>query len=91
MQSGAQRHFEPHGIKGECGHVSFSPNSDTVRVPVGFRTVFSAVGTLDGRIPVLQQAACTCDRKVVDGKVTFRRHGAYLGDAPTMNFIIYGW
>lgn len=91
MQIGAQRQFEAHGIKGECGHISFSPNSDTVEVPVGIRTIFSAIGALDGALPIMGQVTCTCDRKVVDGKLTFKRHGGYICDAPTMNYQILGW
>ena len=90
MESGVQREFQAHGIKGETGHITFSPNSQTVQVPVGFKTCFMGMGQM-ATGDSLYSLICTCDNKVIDGKVTFTRHGSYFGDSPVMNYIIFGW
>ena len=90
MQIGVQRSFNAHGIKGECGHVTFDAGSPIVLVPTALKTIFMGMGQMQTG-EQLSQLICTCSNKVVDGKVEFKRHGGYLGDAPTLNYILFGW
>jgi len=90
MQTGMQRSFSAHGVKGECGCVRFEAGSRTIKVPVMAKTIFMGFGqTKTG--DCLNSLVCTCDNSVVDGKTTFTRHGGYYGDDPEMNFLILGW
>lgn len=90
MQSGVQRSFTAHGIKGECGHITFEPLSATVLVPTALKTIFMGMGQMQTG-EQLNQLICTCSNEIVNGKVEFKRHGSYLSDAPTMNYILFGW
>jgi len=90
METSVQREFTAHGIKGECGHITFEPYSPTVRVPTSLKTVFMGLGQM-ATGSQLNQLIATCDNKVKDGKVTFTRHGGYIGDAPVLNFMMFGW
>jgi len=88
-----QRVASAHGLKIECGHVTFTADSATLEVPTTMNTVFSAFGvietdTTDGN----HSLVCSQDRSVSSaGAVTFRRHAQYLGDAPVMDYFIFGW
>ena len=90
MQSGLQRCFSAHGVKGECGHVQFEKGERTVEVPVMVRTVFMGFGQMETG-DSLNSIVCTCENEVVNGKVTFTRHGGFYQDSPKMNFLILGW
>ena len=90
MQIGVQRSFTAHGAKGECGWVSFEPNSRTVSVPVSFKTIFMGIGQMQTG-DSFDSFFCTCANEVVDGRVTFTRHGGVYNDGSKMNFVMYGW
>lgn len=85
-----QRHFEAHGIKGECGCVQFDEDSRVIDIPVMVKTIFMGFGQMETG-EGLNSLICTCENKVVDGKVTFTRHGGFYKDSPKMNFLILGW
>lgn len=88
-----QRTGAAHGLKIECGHVTFTADATTLEVPTTLSTVFMGFGiiktdTTDGN----HSLVCSCDNSVsTAGAVTFRRHAQYFGDAPVMNYILIGW
>jgi hypothetical protein len=81
-----------HGIVVETGHVKFPAGSATVAVPTGLSNIFMGLGgpktPEDGMsfIPVI-----TCNNQVENDAVKFTRHGGYLKDSPTMNYVLMGW
>ena len=91
MNVGQQRSFNMHGIKGDAGNVTFDKDQQTVQVPTCVASVFAAGGVIDTQLRGNNQLTCTSDRKIVDGKLTFKRHGSYFGDEAVMSFWILGW
>jgi len=80
-----------HGIVVETGHITFPANSATVAVPTGLQHVFMGLGgpktpEAGGFVPMI-----TCDNLVDNDSVKFTRHGGYLKDSPTMNYVLMGW
>ncbi|MGI6140065.1 MAG: hypothetical protein ACOYI9_13690 [Candidatus Hydrogenedentales bacterium] len=87
-----QRSGAAHGLRIDCGHVDFTANSSTVEVPCTLNTVFMGFGVIKTDNTENHSLICSCDNSVSDaGAVTFTRHGPYLGDTPTMNYILIGW
>lgn len=88
-----QRSFSMHGLKGECGRITFTADSATVEVPTALNTIFMGLGvmetdTTDGN----HSLVCSQDRTIsTAGAVTFTRHSPYIGDAPVMSYILLGW
>jgi len=86
----AQRCFAAHGIKGECGHITFPADCASIEVPVAVKTVFMGMG-IAVTPNTLEAAICSCSNEVKNGKVVFRKHGPHLNDEATLNYQIYGW
>ena len=59
-------------------------------MPTALKTVFMGIGQMQTG-EHLNQLICTFSNKVIDGKVEFRRHGGYFGDAPVCNYVLLGW
>lgn len=86
----AQRSFAAHGIKGECGHVTIPVGSASVEVPVNVKTVFMGLGMAKSH-KTDEAVICSCNNKVIDSKVIFKREGPHLNDKATLNYLIFGW
>ena len=89
-----QRSAQMHGLKYECGYVTFTAGSATLEVPTGLTTVFSGGATIKkptthnrtfGSVAVFDNQCSSA------GSVTLRRVAQYLGDAPTYNYWLMGW
>ncbi|MHC4061879.1 MAG: hypothetical protein ACYSR6_09775 [Planctomycetota bacterium] len=89
-----QRFATMHGLKFECGHVTFAADSATLEVPTGLNTVFAGGASLKkstsdaithGSVGVFDNEVSTA------GAVTLTRITPYLADAPTYNYWLMGW
>lgn len=89
-----QRFATMHGLKYECGNVTFSSGSATKEVPTGLHTVFSGGATLKKSTSneLTHSVVAACDNEVSSaGAVTFTRIGPYIEDAPSFNYWLMGW
>lgn len=89
-----QRSAQMHGLKFECGAVTFTAGSVTLEVPTGLNTVFAGGASIKkatthnrtyGVVGVFDNAVSTA------GAVTLTRIAQYLADAPTYNYWLMGW
>lgn len=89
-----QRSAQMHGLKYECGAVTFATTSATLEVPTGLNTIFAGGASIKkstthnktyGVVGVFDNQVSSA------GAVTLTRIAQYLGDTPTYNYWLMGW
>ncbi len=90
-----QRHVSVGGANIEFGTATFVADTATVDIPTLFSRVIGGVGSV--RPGTSETGTLThshmifCDRTITNGQVTWHRKGDYIGDAPVIDYIMWGY